>query len=226
MKAIEAIKVLTRLDLDTRLLFIAIGDRGLLGEDCTLELFKSFGVNDMVMLMQSMTPGKVYKRPTSSEAWLSMTRRRFVEELLRSDPNKEEDTKESIKVNLEERFDDLDIELDVNVRITRSRLRAKQPRMESMLESPWNPEKTDLVMSVLKEVADPQSEENVKSRDIWKRCLEAEKLFIPNFCRKGSKIKIKPGKGKGVGEVKEGQNSEIHEEKEERGRRGKGGKGG
>ena len=85
------------------------------------------------MLMQSMTPGKVYRRPTSNEAWLSMAKRRVVEELLRSDPKEEEDDKESIKVNSEERFNDLDIELNVNVRITRSRLRAKQPRMESML---------------------------------------------------------------------------------------------
>ena len=152
----------SRLDLDARLLFIALGERGQLKEDFTLELFKSFGVNNMVMLMQSMTPGKVYKRPTSSEDGLAMTKRRVVEELLRSDPREEEEEKESVKVNLEERFNDMDIELDYNVRITRSKLRTKQPRMESMTESPWNPEKTDLVMSVLKEVADPQSEESRK----------------------------------------------------------------
>ena len=204
----------SRLDLDSRLLFIALGERGQLGENCTLELFKSFGVNDMVMLMQSMTPGKVYKRPTSSEAGLAMTKRREVEELLRSDPREEEDEKESVKVNLEERFNDMDIDLDLdyNVRITRSKLRAKQPRMESMMESPWNPEKTDLVMSVLKEVADPQSEENVQSRKIWEECLMAEKLFFPNFKRKGSKIKIKPGKGTRSGNGKEGQKGEEGKE--------------
>ena len=103
-----------------------------------------------------------------------MAKKGQVEELLRTDPE-EEDEKESIKVNLEERF---------NVQVTRSKLRQQQPRMEDMLESPWNPEKSDLVMSVLKEVADPQSEENVASRKLWRSCLEVEKLF-PNFKREG-----------------------------------------
>ena len=185
----------TRLDLDARLLFIAIGERAQLGDDCTLAQFKSFGVNDLINLMQSMTPGKVYKRPTTDEAWLSMAKKRPVEELLRTD-EEEDEGKGSVKVNLEDRFKDLDIDIDVNVRVTRSRLRQPQPRMEDMLESPWNPEKSDLVMSVLKEVADPESEENVASRKLWQSCLDAEKLFFPNFKRKGGAIKIKEGKGK------------------------------
>ena len=74
-------------------------------------------------------------------------------------------------------------------------------------------------MSVLKEVADPQSEENVQSRKLWERCLEAEKLFFPNFKRKGSKNKIEPGNGKGSGKGKEGQESLRKRKKEEEGRK-------
>ena len=74
-------------------------------------------------------------------------------------------------------------------------------------------------MSVLKEVADPQSEENVQSRKLWERCLEAEKLFFPSFKRKGSKNKIEPGNGRGSGKGKEGQELLRKRKKEEEGRK-------
>ena len=200
-----------RYELDTRLLFIAIGDRGQLGASCTLSHFKKVGLNDLVQLMQYMTPGKVYVRPTSDEACLAMTEE-GTEELLRSDPDEGEIEvdKESVRMNLVERFDEL--EIDLYDRVTRSQLRQKQPRMEDMKESPWTPKKTELVMKVFSECVNPESEENVASREIWRECLEAEKLFFPNFSRKQT-MKIGQVKGKGAGkESTKGIKKETKEE--------------
>ena len=191
-----------RSELDARLLYIAIGDKGQLSAMCTLAHFKSFSLDDVVNLMQYMTPGRVYERPTSGEALLSMNDD-GKEELLRSDPEEVEDrlvVTPSARMNLAERFDE--IEIDYDARVTRSRLRQKQPRFEDIKGSPWSPKKTELVRKVVSDALDPDSEENIVSRDIWRQCLEAEKLFFPNFSRKKAK-KIGLMKGKEVNEEKE-----------------------
>ena len=169
-----------RAELDARLLFIAIGDRSQVSAYCTLAHFMNFTLDDIIQLMQAMTPGKVYERPTSEEASLAMVVKGG-EELLRSDSM--EEGKESCKVNLEERFEEIDL-IDYDQRVTRSTLRQKQPRLDDLAEAPWTPTKTDLLKKVVSDALDPESEENVTSREIWRQCLEAEKLFFPSFSRK------------------------------------------
>ena len=174
-----------RAELDARLLFIAIGDRSQLSAYCTLAHFMNFTIEDIIQLMQAMTPGKVYERPTSEEASLAM-RKNGGEELLRSDSI--DGDKESCKVNLEERFDDVEVEevdlIDYDQRVTRSKLRQKQPRVEDMARSLLTPKKKELLRKVVADAMDPESEENVTSREIWRQCLEAEKLMFPTFSRK------------------------------------------
>ena len=199
-----------RFELDARLLYIAIGDKGQLSAMCTLAHFRRFNLDDLVNLMQYMTPGRVYERPTSGEALLSMNDD-GKEELLRSDPDEADGEDEveveecvsstqSARMNLAERFDE--IEIDYDARVTRSRLRQKQPRLDGMKGFPWSPRKTNLLKKMVSDALDPESEENVVSRDIWRQCLEAEKLCFPNFSRKKAK-KTGLMKGKEVEEEKE-----------------------
>ena len=75
-----------RKELDTRLLFVAVGDYGQIGDNCKIEHFRDFTADDILILMQNMAVGKVYSRPTSEEALLSTIQGGAVE-LLRTDPD-------------------------------------------------------------------------------------------------------------------------------------------
>ena len=196
-----------RAELDARLLFIAIGDRSQVSAYCTLAHFMNFSIDDILQLMQAMSAGKVYERPTSEEASLAM-RRSGGEELLRSDSLEGE--RGSCKVNLEERFEEVEVEevdqIDYDQRVTRSKLRQKQPRVEDMARSLMSPKKAELLRKIVADAEDPESEENVTSREIWRQCLEAEKLMFPTFSRK------KPTQGPMVKEKMDGRSCVEREE--------------
>ena len=91
-----------RRELDTRLLFICIGDRFQLG-DITLDQFRNFNADDCLVLIQSLAVGQVYIRPTSQEAGLSMEQGGEIE-LLRIDP-------EALKDNLTDQLEKLHLSL-------------------------------------------------------------------------------------------------------------------
>ena len=52
-------------------IIIAIVNIDFIGRRVSLDEFRHATVNDIVLLMSSMTPGKTYERPTTEEALLT-----------------------------------------------------------------------------------------------------------------------------------------------------------
>ena len=94
-----------RVEIDTRMWYIAIGDKGQLEGHCTMEHFRTLNLEQLKDIMNNLMPGLTYDRPTSEEALLCMNTG-TVFELLRTD---EEEKKEKVKLNLEGKFNAMDI---------------------------------------------------------------------------------------------------------------------
>ena len=64
-------EVEVRDEMDLRLLFIALVNLDIFGRRVSLDEFRLATLNDIIILMNSMTPGKTYPRPTTEEALLT-----------------------------------------------------------------------------------------------------------------------------------------------------------
>ena len=159
-----------RKDLDTRLLFVAVGDYGQIGEYCTLEHFRNFTVDDIIVLMQNMAVGMVYSRPTSDDALLS-TQSGAVE-LLRTDPDFSDMMNDSVGGILTDRFREMTIaktSSDGRGKKTKPP-KAKQPRAETLAEVDLSLETSKAVMDLLTRCVEPSREESFTSGE-WRRSI-------------------------------------------------------
>ena len=159
-----------RKELDTRLLFIAVGDYGQIGDYCKMEHFRTFSVDDIIVLMQNMSVGKVYSRPTSEDALLSMEQGGAVE-LLRSDPDFLDMMNDSVGGILTDRFREMTI-ANASGEGAGEKIKppkAKQPRAET-LEEDLTLETSKAIMDLLTRCVQPGPEEGFTSGE-WRRSI-------------------------------------------------------
>ena len=160
-----------RKELDTRLLFVAIGDYSQIGDNCKLEHFRNFSVDDITILMQNMSVGKVFPRPTSEEALLSMEQGGAVE-LLRSDPDFSDMMTDSVGGILTDRFREMTI-TDASGRGIGDKTKPpkpKQPRAEALAEVDLTLETSQAIMDLLTRCVQPSPEETFTSGE-WRRSV-------------------------------------------------------
>ena len=190
-----------RRELDTRLLFLAVGDYSQLGNGCTVDHFRQFTVDDVSFLIQNMQVGKVYSRPTSAEALLSTDQGGAIE-LLRSDPDSfdtmhahlmedsVEDADEDLlcladvfkglavtsgaKEEFNEGFSETGL-VDHVKKVKTKEPAFKQPRVEIDLED----EKSKAIMDLLTQCVDPPEEEKLVIGDLRRSVREIRNLETP-----------------------------------------------
>ena len=198
-----------RKELDTRLWFVAIGDKGQLEDNCTLDHFRKLNLEQLKCIMTKMSPGLTYERPTSREAMLFMrSGTHFVCELLRSEDDEEE--KDRVKMNLEGKFNAMDISpsnrvlrskckqpcidlgasvdleempaLEESIEIEKSfeELEEEEEKSEDEIFYGVNKDIRDGIKNILAACVNPPDEEIRASRDVWNQVMMAEKLF-PRF---------------------------------------------
>ena len=151
-----------REELDTRLWFVAIGDKGSVGEDCTLENFRKLDLIQLKNIMTKLAPGLTYERPTSQEALLAMnTGTHYVCELLRTE-EEDDESKDKVKLNLEGKFNAMDI--GQSARVLRSKCRQPSINLQASLEEmPALEESLEAEMGQFEDAEDDDEEE--KSED-------------------------------------------------------------
>ena len=158
-----------RKELDTRLLFVAIGDYSQIGDNCKIEQFRNFNVDDIIILMQNMSVGKVYPRPTSEEALLSMEQGGAVE-LLRSDPDFPDMMNDSVGGILTDRFREMTIANASGKGDKIKPSKVKQPRAETLAEVDLSLETSQAIMEMLTRCVQPSPEEAFTSGE-WRRSV-------------------------------------------------------
>ena len=173
-----------RRELDTRLLFIAIGDRSQLGDHCTVDHFHHFTVDDIMALMQNMWVGKVYPRPTSEEALLSMEQGGAIE-LLRTDPDSLDMLEDSVGNMLiaqvsgsQEEFNKGFTEAGLVDHVEKIKAKEpvyKQPRVEIDLED----DESKAIMDLLTRCVEPPLEEKLATGELRRSIREIRNLGTP-----------------------------------------------